>query len=40
MVLFSESVRIRLMFSREEGAIVTSSESFLYECMGDASVPE
>ncbi|CAD6588263.1 MAG: hypothetical protein ASARMPREDX12_003208 [Alectoria sarmentosa] len=25
---------------REEGAIVTSSESFLYECMGDASIPE
>ena len=25
---------------RQEGAIVTSSESFLYECMGDAAIPE
>lgn len=28
------------MYHRVEGAIVTSSESFLYECMGDASIPE
>lgn len=40
MILYHERGRIRLMFFREEGAIVTSSESFLYECMGDASIPE
>lgn len=31
---------IALQRLRNEGAIVTSSESFLYECMGDASIPE
>ncbi len=25
---------------RAEGAIITTSESFLYECMGDANIPE
>lgn len=25
---------------RAEGAIVTSSEGWLYECMGDAGIPE
>ena len=25
---------------RAEGAIITTSESFLYECMGDAGIPE
>ena len=31
---------VALQRLRNEGAIVTSSESFLYECMGDANVPE
>ncbi len=31
---------VALQRLRSEGAIVTSSESFLYECMGDASIPE
>jgi hypothetical protein len=25
---------------RAAGAIITTSESFLYECMGDAGIPE
>ncbi|KEQ72356.1 Isochorismatase hydrolase [Aureobasidium namibiae CBS 147.97] len=35
-----EEVPIALARLRAEGAIVTTSESWLYECMGDASVPE
>ena len=31
---------VALQRLRSEGAIVTSSESFLYECMGDADIPE
>ena len=31
---------VALQRLRSEGAIVTSSESFIYECMGDASIPE
>lgn len=31
---------VALQRLRQEGAIVTSSESFLYECMGDAGIPE
>ena len=31
---------IALQRLRVEGALVTSSESFLYECMGDAGIPE
>ena len=35
-----EEVPIALARLRAEGAIVTTSESWLYECMGDASIPE
>lgn len=35
-----EEVPIALARLRAEGAIVTSSESFLYECMGDAGIGE
>jgi hypothetical protein len=35
-----EEVPIALARLRHEGAIVTTSESFIYECMGDASTPE
>ena len=35
-----EEVPIALARLRAEGAVVTSSESFLYECMGDAGIPE
>lgn len=35
-----EEVPIALARLRAEGAVVTSSESWLYECMGDASIPE
>lgn len=35
-----EEVGIALDRLRAEGAIVTTSESFLYECMGDASITE
>jgi hypothetical protein len=33
-------IAIALARLRHEGAIVTTSESFIYECMGDASTPE
>lgn len=35
-----EEVPIALARLRSEGAVVTTSESFLYECMGDANLPE
>lgn len=35
-----EEVPIALRRLAAEGAIVTSSESIMYECMGDASIPE
>ncbi|KAI4653870.1 hypothetical protein J4E93_001638 [Alternaria ventricosa] len=35
-----EEVPIALARLRHEGAVVTSSESFMYEYVGDASTPE
>jgi isochorismate hydrolase len=35
-----EEVPIALARLRSEGVVVTSSESFLYECMGDAGIGE
>jgi hypothetical protein len=35
-----EEVPIALARLRQEGAVVTTSESWLYECAGDAGIPE
>ncbi|AEO69301.1 uncharacterized protein THITE_2119541 [Thermothielavioides terrestris NRRL 8126] len=35
-----EEVPVALARLRQAGAVVTTSESWLYECMGDAGVPE
>ena len=35
-----QEIPIAINRLRAEGAVVTSSESFLYECMGDAGIPE
>lgn len=35
-----EEIPVALARLRGEGAVVTTSESFIYECMGDASIPE
>jgi nicotinamidase-related amidase len=35
-----EEVGVALARLRAEGAVVTTSESWLYECMGDAGIPE
>lgn len=32
--------KVALARLRAEGAVITSSESWLYECMGDADIPE
>jgi len=35
-----EEVSVALARLRQAGAVVTTSESWIYECMGDAAVPE
>lgn len=35
-----EEVAVALDRLRQAGAVVTTSESWIYECMGDAKVPE
>ncbi|KAH6712249.1 Isochorismatase-like protein [Leptodontidium sp. 2 PMI_412] len=35
-----EEIGIALERLRREGAVVTTSESWIYECMGDAAIPE
>jgi nicotinamidase-related amidase len=36
----AQEIPIALNRLRREGAVVTTSESFLYECMGNAAIPE
>ncbi|KAL2259964.1 hypothetical protein VTK26DRAFT_6176 [Humicola hyalothermophila] len=36
----AEEVGVALARLRQAGAVVTTSESWLYECMGDAAIPE
>lgn len=35
-----EEIAIALERLRKEGAVITTSESWIYECMGDAAIPE
>jgi len=35
-----EEIPIALARLRHAGAVVTTSESWMYECMGDAAIPE
>jgi hypothetical protein len=35
-----EEVGVALARLRQAGAVVTTSESWIYECMGDAAIPE
>lgn len=35
-----EEVGVALARLRQAGAVVTTSESWIYECMGDAGIPE
>ena len=35
-----EESKLALQRLRAEGVVVTTSESWLYECMGDAAIPE
>jgi hypothetical protein len=36
----AEEVSLALARLRQAGAVVTTSESWIYECMGDAAIPE
>lgn len=35
-----EEIPVALKRLQKEGAVITTSESFLFECMGDAGIPE